>query len=324
MTFDEKIENQLKKFSLKTKHYSDRFNHLNADFVELVSLINNENEITIIDIVSRYKSENINFEEIIEEDLASIAGEINDSEIEKVKDFFIICKERQDLLGENKYPFFVSDNIIKLKKNLTQNQRIYLMLLISSNLFLFPVLEQELTSEFEKVSYEALKNLLPGYAMVKQFGKNSEYTGNAQEKIKTLAIDLNLSYNKNEVANIQGNQERGLDLIAWLPFKDRVPNMISILVQCSCGKEWYTKQHETRRFSSAYYNFYRQMPIHAMCIPYALIKNEGEFYLSDEIIECLIIDRIRLIDKIIETDFFLNLNSNIIVDKLINYQEEPV
>ena len=110
----------------------------------------------------------------------------------------------------------------------------------------------DLTTEFEQTSFEALRNFLPLNANVKQLGKNSDYTGDAQSKIRALAKDLNVSINENEIIQIQGTQERGLDVIGWLPFKDQIPNMITILVQCACGTEWYKKQNKTKRFENAY------------------------------------------------------------------------
>ncbi|MEZ4907965.1 MAG: hypothetical protein R2771_10100 [Saprospiraceae bacterium] len=69
---------------------------------------------------------------------------------------------------------------------------------------------------------------MPTNSTVKEFGKNTEYKGNAIEKIKNLADDLDLAiddYELNQVGE-RNNQERGLDIIGWLPFNDKCGNKV--------------------------------------------------------------------------------------------------
>ena len=169
-----------------------------------------------------------------------------------------------------------------------------------------------------------LKKFLPEHAIVKQFGKNSDYAGTAQEKIIALAHDLKVKIKEWEIKTIEGNQERGLDVVGWLPFQDGYANIVSVFGQCACGKEWYKKQNETRRFNSSYYLFEKLDPIHAMFVPVALNRTTT-FYQSDEVVNgTLLFERSRILEFIGDAGFFDGLKSKQIVDRCINYQEDLV
>ena len=200
------------------------------------------------------------------------------------------------------------------------------MLLISSNLDLFQKVRSELTSDFELISYFVLKAYLPDHGIVKNFGKRSDYTGNAVTKIRSLAKDLKVHVNESELQNIseRNHQERGLDLIGWLPFSDDCPNFQTILGQCACGKGWPSKHHDTKRYSH-YLKFYRLKAIHAMFIPYSLVTVQGKFFRSDDIEdETLVFERKRILQFFKEEDEFNLMPSKSIVDASLNYTEDIV
>jgi len=151
-------------------------------------------------------------------------------------------------------------------------------LLISSKLDIFNPFKLDLTADFEKVSYVVLKEFLLIKAIVKAFGKNTQYQGNAISKIKQLDNDLDLQvddYELNQVSE-RNTQEWGLDIIGWLPFADKCGNKVIFLCQCACGKKEYeSKQHDTRRFE-IYLRFYKTKPQHTLFIPYSLINLRKE------------------------------------------------
>ena len=158
------------------------------------------------------------------------AGE-NDKNEKWINSIFQILNEREYLYAAD-YPFeILGNNQIKLKDQaqLTDKNRLYIFLLLASSLNVFGLFESELTSEFELVCFHTLAKYLPSHATVKSFGKNSEYTGTATEKITKLAIDLKVNIDDDFLNKIspKGNQERGLDIIGWIPFL--VAFLISIL-----------------------------------------------------------------------------------------------
>ena len=170
--------------------------------------------------------------------------------------------------------------------------------------------------------YEAMKAYLPN-AIVKEFGKNSEYTGNAREKIMRLAEDIGLTTDDYEIQQIgeRNIQERGLDIVGWLPFKDNCSNLMIFLGQCACGKQFESKQHDVRRFKH-YYHFYRTEPQYTFFIPYSLINpSERKFYHSDLIEDdYLIFERMRILSLLKGNDSaYNNLNTKLLVEACIKY-----
>jgi hypothetical protein len=303
---------------------SEHLTHLYADYLEVVSLFSNNNYISSSELIDRFRDEGI----ITRKQLDNEQAEDNDKNEIWINRIFDIIIERE-LIFQSDYPFEISgNNKIKLKaiEKLNSRHKIYLFLLLSSCLHLFETFVPELTKEFESVCYESLLKFLPNNAIVKSFGKNSHYKGNAIEKIKKLGKDLKINVNESYLnkISIRGKEDRGLDIIGWIPFNDNVANFLSILCQCACSKEWYNKLNETRRYEN-YYNFHCNKPLHAMFIPYALINHQNsDFHQADEITETLLFERKRILHCITDVSFFNDLESKTIVEKCIAFEEDIV
>ena len=317
MTFDEKLEEQLKKMSLTPVSMTRNREYFYGDFAELVALFANGNYFTCADLIDRFNDFNVSIRSrraeaydemgneldieiddgmgselanelgntedgVIDDEIASSQAERVDEKETWATSVFAILQKRYEIYGAD-YPFEVDDKKLRLNQPVTARQQIYLMLLLAANLNYFEHLQPTLTSEFEQVAFEVLKRFLPKHAIVKQFGKNSDYEGTAREKISALARDLKVKTRESEIATILGSQKRGLDVVGWLPFQDAYANVLSVFGQCACGKDWYRKQNETRRFNSSYYLFEKLDPIHAMFVPAAL-NRKTTIYQSDEII----------------------------------------
>ncbi len=313
-----KIQEQLRELNICPEKHLDKLSHLTADYIELQSLFSADS-LSHYDILDTYYNEDIKISTVKKEDeLGLVKSEENDSDEIWIKEKFQICEYRAEMLLED-YPFSIDEKTICLKQDLTEKQKLYILLLLASNLNYLDKLQSTLTTDFEHISYEVLKNYLPNNAIVKQFGKKSDYTGNAKEKIKALATDLNIRCSENLIEETAtGNQERGLDIIGWVPFNDEIPNLLTILGQCACGKEWYKKQIETKRYEN-YYNFHRKKPIHSMFIPYGLVKDTTSFYQSDELIDSLLFERFRIMENLKDVSFYDELDSKLIIERCVNY-----
>jgi hypothetical protein len=289
MTFENKFTECIQKFkdTDKPDYTKSEINNY-ADFIELFALFEKGNGVTFGDVQDRFFG--------VEEYCNSEARDKDESFLNTV---FEVIKERISLYTDE-YPFEYQDNeILLLKQNLSIKNKLYLSLLISSQLDIFNPFQSDLTADFEMVSYAVLKEFLPAKAVVKEFGKNTQYRGNAKSKIKQLAHDLDLQvevYELNQVSE-RNTQERGLDIIAWLPFADKCGNKVIFLCQCACGKKYESKQHDTRRFEN-YLRFYKTKPQHTLFIPYSLIKvQERKFYHSDYIEQdYLVFERKRILE----------------------------
>lgn len=325
MSFNTKIDSFFKDFSLELGTVPARnLIYLYADYVELVSLLSNQNYISSTDILDRFKDEGI----IRQRKSDNEQSEENDENERFVSNIYRLILERYILFGDD-YPFEIrDDDKIKLKEieNISNRNRLYIYLLISSSLNIFSIFQPELTTEFEKVCTIVLKNFLPKHAIIKSFGKDSDYSGTAVKKMEALATDMKIKIDTDAIQEIsvKGTQEKGLDLIGWIPFEDNVANFITLLAQCACGKEWYKKLGETSRYNN-YFKFHRLSPIHSMFIPYNLVSyNKNTFFANDEIDSRLIFERKRILNYIVDTDFFNEYDSKTLVDKCIVFQEDIV
>lgn len=157
-------------------------------------------------------------------------------------------------------------------------------------------------------------------AIIREFGKNTTYKGNTIKKINNLSTELNLYKREDEVNKlaITAAQEKGLDLLAYIPFTDSVSSMVIVLGQCACGKNWVDKTGETYNYET-YLDFYKLNPIHSIFIPYSLLINSRlGFYQSEKLFNRLLFERKRILESIQDLSFFLQLNSYKIVQKSIS------
>lgn len=327
MSLENKLKKQFTKFSLKFPNPKQDhpwiLEHLHADFIELRTLFwDNTSFLTIQDVIAYYKDNNIEVDykesNTVDDQLSSPNALRDEHWNRKFLGIFSIIEEREIVYGDT-YPFIYYKEKIKLKPELNDIQKLYLYLLISSNLNNFGSLTDILTSEFETISKEALQSYLPTF-LVEEFGKNSEYSGNTVGKIKALAAKLNIGFNQTQLNNISKNasQEKGLDVIAWAPFEDTLASMVIILAQCACGKDWIKKKSDTSYYEDSYLHFIKMKPAHAMFIPYGLVHFDDEFYQSDRTNARLIFERKRIIDYMSgNIGRFKTTNSYNIVEKCI-------
>lgn len=324
MTTKDKLDNQFKSFSLKPVDRTSNLAHLYADYFELEAIFSNGDEFTTAELINRFKKYDLSPKDLFDvfEGVSGSPAEMEDAFDTWAAQVVLIAEHRWAQYGED-YPFDVDNNSISLRENLSVRQKLYIFLLLCSNLNYFGKVEHELTSEFEQMSFEVLTNFLPEKAVCRQLGKNSDYTGDAQEKLRRLSAEMNVDVKEKEFRKIKGTNERGVDVVGWIPFNDRYASFPCFLGQCACGKKWFTKFNETRRFECNYFDFGKLNPTHVMFVPSALFFSD-DFFQSDEIINSLMFERFRMLEHITNTDFFDALESKEIVDFCINFEADLV
>ena len=326
-SFSQKISEQFASFSVKMPNEAKSKMPVYADYVELICLISND-FVSQSDVIERMQDSGEEFD--IPKPIDGIIGSIDTQQHDLAEKFantiFEYIEERKTIY-KNAYPFETDlEKGIKLKNKecLTEQQKLYLYLLIASSLISFKKINSEITSEFELLSELALKSYLP-QARVINFANNQIYKGNAKEKIKQLANDINLECNRDiEQISEYNSKEEGLDLVAWIPFEDNNPNTIIILGQCACGKDWFAKQNETFRYEN-YLSHYRQPFTHSFFIPYDLKNTKGRFEFSKDLtLNHIFFERRRIINLSYDKVFDSLHYSKQIIDKCIEYQEDIV
>lgn len=136
------------------------FTHIYADFVELNALFLKE-QVTLSDISDLLND--VKDANIIEPDdsLPQMSKpERNDIIEQRIRDIFYVCVERAGIYSASEYPFELTNKTIILKTSLTERHKLYLMLLLSSNLNYFKSFNDVLTKEFELLSFHSLRSYL--------------------------------------------------------------------------------------------------------------------------------------------------------------------
>ncbi len=319
---DQKIKEYFSDFSLSIpEKYTENKLYLYADYIELVALFYNEAPVSVGEIMSRFRDEGI----FSQRKSDKFQAQENDENETFVRNIFVVLDERQSLFG-NRYPFECKDEKLNLKVVLTDSNKLYLFLLLASDLSTFNLFQSDLTSEFETISYQALKKYLPETAVTKSFGADSEFRGYFNEKVTQLASLMNVDTDDRflETFSLKGTKDGGLDIVSWLPFEDKMSNFISVFAQCACGKDWKKKLNETRRFNRVL-KVYLNKINHSLFVPYALINySKSEFYEHHEFGEdTLIFERNRIL-SLIDEELFQKLQSKMLVEKCVEFEEDIV
>ena len=232
--------------------------HLWADFIELLCLCNLDGYVSKADVLDRY--EEIMGTDKSEEQDASSSDERNDIRSNRLElksdDWFGHLAFRAGTFGgDDFYPFeMTSDGDALVRKDeLTLKHKLYIFLLIASNLRYTPTLRDGISSDFEAICEVALKKCLPYQAEVYIFGTgglpdSKKLSGNLFKKITKLADLLNervIVEEKNLSHRNVG--DGGLDIVGWVPMGDSARGLFCIFGQCACDFDnWVVKQHSSR------------------------------------------------------------------------------
>lgn len=327
--FETKLTEQFDSLKISVLNESKYKTHLYADYVELVCLFSND-FVSQNEIIDRLQDNGETFSVVETPDgkFGLYDTERDDKAEEWTYSIFEYISERSTIYGTS-YPFTIDvTKGVKIinKKALTEKHKLYLFLLLASSLKFFKKIKNELTSDFEILSEIVLQAYLPANAKVYGFGKNTKFTGNAQDKIKNLANEINIPYCERIVSQISLNnsKEEGLDLIGWIPFEDNNPNTIIILGQCSCGKDWFSKQNETQRYDRFYYPYLLPFT-HAFFLSGDYKNNNGIFGIDKDLTpNHLFFERRRLIN-LARPNTLDNLKyTNRIIEKSVDFIEDIV
>ena len=152
-----------------------------VDYIELLSLFSIDEEITKADFLRHFNSRKDVGEDPSDQDEVQDEAEEQDEVDEEISvaeakdrtelridDWFRHFDYRLASFGHF-YPFVLTktQDVLRLRSPLTLRHKLYLFLLLASNLTYFAQHQTRLTGSFEHLSVEALKRLLPSYAEVR-------------------------------------------------------------------------------------------------------------------------------------------------------------
>ena len=279
-----------------------------ADYIELICLMNTDKEISINDIISDDKQDNILQEEQLKED---IDGDEEYSEnFEKKRlyynEIFKYLKSRMIFLKEY-YPFEIIDETILKRKNLDDEKYLYIYFLISSNTRYFIKKETSyaFTNFFEHISLLVMKIIYPNFDN-HLFGTANKkgdlfYGGTLLDKLKTLSqclgtnVILKTSENPH---NLSGGGDKGLDIVSFYSLDHEstgIPYIPFSFCQCTCSyNTWKIKQNTIKPIF--WINRFNDLPAYHeyMFVPFSFREINGKWSKSEiEEINTIVIDRFR-------------------------------
>lgn len=238
--------------------------------------------------------------------------DVGDTRITDVEldDCFNQIDWRSSAFGDS-YPFATDANgrTFSCPEDLNPEQKLYVLLLLSSNLPFLEIVTNPLTEAFERISFLTLTHTSPSRASVRPFGKNeTDYVGPKWQRLNTLAEQIGGHGRCNEgTFRTRDSGDGGIDLASWLTldtYESR--NIPSSLAQCACSREaWSSKQTE---ISHARLGGQIQ-PTHLwsqiLFIPHCFRDNVGNWAFDGEVGLTIIYDRLRIL-KILENDIDWN------------------
>jgi hypothetical protein len=228
-------------------------------------------------------------------------GPLSDSFTRRVDDIWLYLRYRAASFGDA-WPFEVDPitSTLSFREPDTDQQRLYIFLLLCSSLRYKPSMLSPLTKAFEQVSYEAFAAAFPGWE-VHIFGtaakSGSRYkVGKLWKRLKLLSGDLRspLVITEDDVKD-RDVGDNGLDLVAWLPLPDTSKGFPMAFAQCACGaNDWKDKQQEvsearwgeTLKLSNPILNW--------TFIPFCYHNPQGQWENQRLVYKGILVDRLRL------------------------------
>ncbi len=282
-----------------------------ADYIELLCWISPDGHVSVdfvldkcLDELGLKSSGNTTEYQELEDDIykgGSLKPKDDDEKQQHIERLFLFLSCRQQLYAAS-YPFSIDEDIISIDKEHSLSQKLYLCLLISSNLGSVDNYKNLLTNKFEELGVYFLREILSDKFNVHYFGKGADipspFPAKLFEKYQALSSLLNLHLSPEITEEYVGKYntgDNGLDIVAWYPFKDSGPGTMMFFVQSACGKQWFEKQWESHAFRWKGIFWFKNDPTNLVLIPRSYRDEEGQWKNPTKIEGSVIIDRLRFL-----------------------------
>lgn len=310
--------------------------HYYSDYIELVALLSSDDLVSDQDIYDRfYDSGVINEDSDVLGSEAWIGSDFASEYVQRWNDrilqWFALLQSRVQSYREL-YPFDVTTNTIKLKKNLTLQQKLYLGLLLAS-CNSYHNKQPLFSAIFEEISKVAMCSYLGGASTVHRFGAsglaNERYVGSLKSKMTRLATDIDCELtSKLHVFKEGDNGDGGVDIVAWLPFPyDSCLSRTQVFLgQSATGKNWNTKQGSVARVKN-YINI-PDTSLNTLFVPYDMRDIERRYDEEGEITASIVFDRYRIMSLLDDATYLMKTDKGHeffdMIEQAIIFEEDLV
>lgn len=275
-----------------------------ADYVELLCICNTDREISMNEAITRvYHSIESEAEREVETKEGfhrETVAEFKDNQRSAAEDWFRQLEYRKETFKDF-YPFQLEDRQLILKSPISAKMKIYIFLLLCSSLRIIKeTYRNSVTTNFELLSVEALKEYLPEFT-VHPFGKCStareHYPNKLINAIEKLANNLNeRNICEPDRIGTKNTGDGGLDIVAWRSlYKDNTPGNLICFAQCACSPGgWEEKLYDVHIDKWRHYIDFIHMPANFMFIPICFRSSDGDWFNKDDIRSSIVMDRLRI------------------------------
>ena len=218
-------------------------------------------------------------------------------------DAFAQLEHRQQLLGPA-YPFTISTIGTTLRMTSRAPSSPYAFLLVLTH-------AQNKTRDdgpslFEQVSRSALVEYLGGQTRVEfyDFGSPRRNASRAfRAAVKDLCIHMGEGRDVKPHARMARVQDAGVDVVAWVPFRDGRSNQLTVLGQCTTSNRWRNKMDELQPHDFCQRWLAEQpamSPLAAFFVPHHISDDEWRHVAVGE--RRLLFDRLRVARLLTDLD----------------------
>ncbi|MGE3800896.1 MAG: hypothetical protein AB7H80_07740 [Candidatus Kapaibacterium sp.] len=308
--------------------------HMWIDYFELLCLANVDRTLDAGSIIDRFRLKEEDSIDASLEESTDLTNEDKDyadftsdpqRKYERMQDEFFKHFRARELLFNAFYPFTVEGSLLKKKPSVCANKTVfYIYLLCCSWLKYFKDYMSTFTSDFERISTEALKSLVPSSAEIRHFGKTLNYShnqakGNIYKKLSFLSQEMatTLRISESDLSPFSSG-DGGIDIVSWFNFGDAQNNTHSFAAQCKCSNDWSESRNPSDLMTS-YLNMDHE-PNSIYFIPFSYRKTDKNWHQPQKVKGRIVVDRFRLC-QLLKNDlsFFSTLNS---YDNIIHFLEE--
>lgn len=316
-----------------------------ADFIELKCIANLDGIYAQTDFIDDIRPRAEDLYEVLEED-----GDDEDDEFIEIKgdkaetntrwsmrasDCYSLFPNRSIVFGED-YPFEIdaTGKILSLKADLTDRHKLYIFLLFSANLQYTGDFQPMLTSTFEYLCLEVLRDFVPERAKMMLFASsNLEDVKDwvvpkkkLWDKLEYLATELRTTVrvSKTEIDD-RDSGDGGIDIAAVIPFFDEQSHVPVFIGQCACSPiDWISKQDDIGYNNLNNLFNLKTTPVPFVFIPQSYRLGDGNWFRVKNIRATHLIDRQRILAHFHDIEEFRSYRSHAIVEKLIDQKASAV
>lgn len=148
--------------------------------------------------------------------------------------------ERRQLACGDRYPFEVTGASLTLIEGWESSAYIFQLLLSKFGLDAGGK-KKHPDRDFELISAYAVKEYLGGdanAASMNKFGHPRLDRSGFKKALNALCKEMNSGAVNNDAQGISNKKDGGLDVVAWIPFKDEQSSQLIAFGQCATGQNW--------------------------------------------------------------------------------------